>query len=134
MEFNDIRQGSLLVGSPKHRAQSHSGLALWRPQILTPPTLTRVSPRVLIAEPGLRPDAVRVQVDAARTALASLAEAGDALRASADAAEARTVTATTERERVTAVFDTYRLKTALDEVLRSTLRQVSGLMEERGLR
>jgi hypothetical protein len=89
---------------------------------------------VLIAEPGLRPEAMRAQMDAARSALASLAEAREVLRARADAAEARAVTATTERERVAAMFDTYRVKTALDDILRTTFQRVSGLMEERGLR
>jgi hypothetical protein len=124
MEPNNTRQGSL---------QSRSGLAVWRPRIVTPPPVSRVSPRVVLAEPGLRPEAIRAQMDAARTALATLAGTRDVLRARADAAEARAVTATTERERVEAMFDAYRVKTALDEMLRTTLRQVSGLMEERGL-
>ena len=134
MELNNARQGSLQIDSPGHVVQGRSGLAVWRPQIVTPPPVRQVSPRVLIAEPGLRPEAVRAQIDAARTALASLAGTRDVWRARADAAEARAVTATTERERVAAMFDAYRVKTALDDMLRTTLRQVSGLMEERGLR
>ena len=134
MDLNSTRRASIPIGAPRPLAPSRAGIALWRPEIITPPPVTRASSRVLIAEPGLRPEAMRAQMDAARSALASLAEAREVLRARADAAEARAVTATTERERVAAMFDTYRVKTALDDILRTTFQRVSGLMEERGLR
>ncbi|HEV8643541.1 MAG TPA: hypothetical protein VGV13_20895 [Methylomirabilota bacterium] len=113
-----------------------SGITLWRPEILLAKTMTPGAwrPRVLIAEPALRPEAVRAQIEATGSALASLAEARLILTSRAAATEAGAMEADSDRGRVAAMIEAYRVKTALDDVLRGTLRQVTALMEERGLR
>lgn len=113
-----------------------SGITLWRPEILLAKAIEPGAwrPRVLIAEPALRPEAVRAQLEATGSMLASLAEARQILASRAAAWEARALEADSDRERVTAMIETYRVKTALDDVLRGTLRHVTALIEERGLR
>ena len=91
-------------------------------------------PRVTIAGPGLRPDATAVRIEAARSALQTLADARDGFVARAAAARERVCTAPDERVRVEAMAETYRAEAALDNVLRRTLSEVTALMEERGLR
>jgi hypothetical protein len=111
-----------------------SGLALWRPRIVAPGLVRRDERKIVLAEPGLRPEAVRAQVEAGRSALARLAEAQTRLGARVAALHEQAQEAGTERERVAAVMATYRIKTALDEAFRDTLRDVGALMEERGRR
>jgi hypothetical protein len=91
-------------------------------------------PRVTIAGPGLRPDATAVRIEAARSALQTLADARDGFVARAAAARERVRTAPDERVRVAAMAETYRAEASLDDVLRRTLSEVTALMEERGLR
>ena len=91
-------------------------------------------PRVTIAGPGLRPDATAVRIEAARSALQTLADARDGFVSRAAAARERVRTAPDERVRVEAMAETYRAEAALDNVLRRTLSEVTALMEERGLR
>jgi len=112
-----------------------SGITLWRPEIVLPdPLVVPECSRVTIAEPGQRPDAVRAQLDATRSLLSSLAEARQTLRGRAAAADAQRIGAGSERERVAAMIETYRVQTALEDVLHGTLRQMSALMGERGRR
>ncbi|OLC15858.1 MAG: hypothetical protein AUH29_06605 [Candidatus Rokubacteria bacterium 13_1_40CM_69_27] len=113
-----------------------SGITLWRPEIVLAETMTPGAwrPRVLIAEPALRPEAVKAQIEATGSALGSLAEARRILTSRAAASEARAMEVDSDRERVAAMIEAYRVKTALDDILRGTLRQVTALMEERGLR
>ena len=91
-------------------------------------------PRVTIAGPGLRPDATAVRIEAARSALQTLADARDGFVARAAAARERVRTAPDERVRVAAMAETYRAEASLDNVLRRTLSEVTALMEERVLR
>lgn len=113
-----------------------SGITLWRPEILLPGGVVAapVHGNVLIAEPSQRPEAVRAQLDATRTALRSLAEARQVLTARTGESAPRAEGAGSERQRVAAMIETYRVKTALDDVLRGTLRHVSALVGERGRR
>jgi hypothetical protein len=89
---------------------------------------------VIVADPAARPEALRTQLGAARSLLASLADAREALGSAAADAQARAGQAGSARERVSATFAAYRAEAALDDVLTGTWRQVSALMEARGLR
>ncbi|MGH7308550.1 MAG: hypothetical protein ACREK6_07635 [Candidatus Rokuibacteriota bacterium] len=113
-----------------------SSIALWRPQIVIPSAaVTAVtSAHVVVAEPALRPDAVRAQIEATQSLLSSVAEAQIALGARAAAADARVATAGSPGERVAAVMESYRVHAQLDNVLRETIRRTGALLEERGLR
>jgi hypothetical protein len=42
--------------------------------------------------------------------------------------------AVTEQQRVSAMFETYRVESALDDVLTQTSKQLASLMKDRGLR
>lgn len=132
----DPRQGFQGVDLPTHALQVRpSGITLWRPEIVLAKTgpSAAARPPILIAEPALRPAAVRAQMDSARSALESLAEARQRLDGGASARE-RAVQSGTERQRVAAMIETYRAQTELETTLRATLRQVAALMEQRGLR
>jgi hypothetical protein len=109
---------------------------LWQPDIVLAgiAKAPRARGTVLLGEPALRPEAVQAQMAATRSALESLAEARSLLQTEAAASQAGAEAAGTERQRVTAVMETYRVKQALDAALRATLREVSTLMEERGIR
>ncbi|MGH7390434.1 MAG: hypothetical protein ACREM3_13395 [Candidatus Rokuibacteriota bacterium] len=112
-----------------------SGITLWRPEIVLPEGVVLTERlRVTIAEPAQRPEAVRAQMDATRSLLTSLAEARATLADRATASEARALGAGSERNRVAAMIETYRVKTALEDVLHGTIRQMSALMGERGRR
>jgi len=137
MDLTTPRATSLLHDLPLETLKARpSGIALWRPEIVLPQGLVTPPVRgwVVIAEPSQRPEAVRVQIDATRDALASLAEAREALGAKANESGERAIRAGSERERVAAMIETYRMKTALEDVLQGTLQQVSALMGERGRR
>ncbi len=63
-----------------------------------------------------------------------MAEAQYALGVRAAAAETRAARAGSAGERVAAVIEAYRIRAALDGVLRKTLQRAGALLEERGLR
>jgi hypothetical protein len=112
-----------------------SGIALPRASIVLGrrrPIVPQTS--VGIASPGARPLATTVRLETAEATLRTLTHARDGLVERAAAARERARTATDERERVVAMSETYRAETALDDVLRRTLSEVTALMEERGLR
>jgi hypothetical protein len=113
-----------------------SSVVLWRPGVIlaTRPSGAAPRPSVKLAEPQHRPESVRARIDATRSVLSSLADARENLASRMTFAQARAETAQTERERVSATIDAYRLEAALDEVLTETSTQVSLLMKERGLR
>ncbi len=112
-----------------------SGLALWRPDIvLAKRGALDAAHRVVLAEPALRPEAVRAHIDATRSVLASIAEARHALGDHAAAVEAGVQAGASERERVAAVVEAYRIQGALDEVLQRTLRRARALLDEQGRR
>jgi hypothetical protein len=123
--------------APRRRAiKQPPAVALWRPRIVLTTSITAAPSRraVVLAEPGARPDALRTQLVATRTLLASLADARESLETTAARARARGADAASTRERVSATIAAYRAEAALDDVLAGTWRQVSALMEERGLR
>ena len=123
------------LDAPKKNLRSRpSPIELWHPEIVLPerPVAHRVI--VTAGEPTFRPEATRVQLDGTRTLLANLAGQREALRVRASEAEARVREAVTDQERVAAVFETYRVESALDEVLTGTMKQLTSLMKHRGLR
>jgi hypothetical protein len=119
--------------APRPRA---SGITLWRPEIVIPSSsvVAVESARVVVAEPALRPDAVRAQIEATQSLLSSVAQAQTALGVRAAAAETRGAMASSPGERVVAVMEAYRVHAQLDNVLRETLLRTGALLEERGLR
>jgi hypothetical protein len=112
-----------------------SPIALWRPEIVLaePPAIAH-RPLLTPGDPERRPDATRAQLDGTRTLLTGFAQQREALSHRAAIAEARVRQAATDRERVTAVFEAYRVDSALDDVLTGTMKQLTSLMKDRGLR
>ena len=122
---------------PKRRIKlKESAVALWRPEIVLASKIDPVahSPVVTLGAPALRPQAVRAQIGTVRSMMHGLTEVRQALTATAAAARARAEQAGTARERVSAAMAAYRAEASLDDVLTGTLREVTALMEERGLR
>jgi hypothetical protein len=111
-----------------------SPIALWSPEIVLPARPIAHRAIVTVGEPALRPEAMQAQLDGTRTMLAALAERREALTAAASEAATRVREAATERERVSAMFETYRVESALDDVLTGTMKQLASLMKDRGLR
>jgi hypothetical protein len=119
----------------KAKSSTPSSVILWRPEIVLASALERPKPRpsVKLAEPHHRPESVSARVEAARSMLTSLAGARETLTSRMTLAQDRARCAQTERDRVSATFDAYRLEATLDDVLTTTSTQVSLLMKERGL-
>jgi hypothetical protein len=111
-----------------------SAITLWRPEIVLPEPPVGYRSIVMPGEPRRRPDATRAQLDGTRTLLAALAEKRQSLSTRAAHAEARVREAATDQERVTAMLETYRVESALDDVLTGTMHELASLMKERGLR
>ena len=111
-----------------------AGVTLWRPLIVlagraAPATST---PSIVLADPRLRPEAVRARLEATQSVLASVARAGQTLGVTV--AATRGMTASSDRERVAAVMETYRVSAALEAVLGRTVRRARALLEERAVR
>ncbi len=133
MELFSERETSNLDTPVRSLKSRPSGVELWRPEIVLPDGVIPIErARVTIAEPAQRPEAVWAEIDATRSLLSSLAAARETLGGLAAASEAQAFAAGTERDRAAAMIETYRVKTALEDVLHGTLRQVSALMGERG--
>jgi hypothetical protein len=117
-------------------AKTSAAVALWRPDIVLATSIMAPTVRapVVLAEPAVRPEALRNQLGTAQSLLSSLADARQLL--DAVGAEVRSSAGTTGsiRDRVSATIAAYRAEAKLDEVLTGTWRQVSALMQERGLR
>ena len=111
-----------------------SRIALWRPEITLAAGPLVAVPRVALGEPALRPEAMRVHLQTTRSLLRGLTEAETATDLSARELETMRQRGVSERERVRETIEAYRVEARLDDVLRGTLRQVTALMEERGLR
>ena len=113
-----------------------SGVIVWRPDIVLAGGIMKPErrPAVILAEPHERPESVRARVEAAQSVLGTLAGAREALASRLVQTHDRARLALTERDRVSATIDAYRLEAQLDEVLTVTSTQVSMLMKERGLR
>ena len=123
------------LDTPKtHLKTKSSPISLWRPEIVLPERPIAHRAIVMAGEPTLRPEAMRAQIDGARTVLAGLAQKRDALSARAALADARAREAVTDQERVSAMFETYRVESTLDDVITGTMKELSLLMKERGLR
>jgi hypothetical protein len=109
---------------------------VWRPEVVLAGGIAKPERRlpVTIAEPHQRPESVRARVETAQSVFDTLAGARESLTSRLTLAQDRARTAQTERDRVSATIDAYRLEAKLDEVLTVTSTQVSMLMKERGLR
>jgi hypothetical protein len=127
---------SLDLAIPHRRLKTPAAVALWRPEIVLASSITAPPTRraVAVAEPASRPEALRTQLGAARSLLASLEGARQTLGAAAAGAHARARHADSTREQVSATMAAYRAEAVLDDVIAGTWRQVSALMEARGLR
>lgn len=135
-EMNNALTGlSREIDTPKKNLRTKpSPIALWQPEIVLPARPIAHRAIVTVGEPTLRPEAMQAQLDGTRTLLAALAEQREGLTAAATDAAMRVREASTERERVSAMFETYRVESALDDVLTGTMKQLASLMKDRGLR
>ena len=137
MSFTSPRPTQPMLDLPGPTARPRtSGIALWRPGIVFPSAASATvrAPRVVLAEPTTRPEAVRAQLEATQSLLSSMAEAQMTLGVRAAAAERRAATAGSPGVKVAAVMEAYRIHAELDDVLRTTLQRAQALLEERGLR
>jgi hypothetical protein len=109
-------------------------VVLWRPRIVLAASVDAATTRRrrVTLEALASPAQPAAQLGTAQTVLGSLADARASLAKAADA-RARAAEAATARDRVTAAMTAYRLEASFDQVLAGTYRQVTALMEERGL-
>jgi hypothetical protein len=130
------RTAPVELPNSRRKLKTSPAVSLWRPDIVLATSITSAPARrsVVLAGPANRPEALRTQLGAARSLLASLDGARETLGTAAADAHARAADATTTRDRVSATFAAYRAEAALDDVLTGAWRRVSALMEERGLR
>jgi hypothetical protein len=107
---------------------------LWRPRLVVAPTLDAASTRrrPVTLEALASPAAAALRLGTAENVLGSLADARASLARAADA-RLRAAEAESARDRVIAAMTAYRLEASFDERLVGTYRQVTELMEERGL-
>ena len=123
------------LDAPKKNLRSRpSPIELWRPEILLPERPIAHRAIVTAGDPAFRPEAMRAQLDSTRTLLAGLADKREVLRLRAAEAESRVRQAGSDRERVAAVLEAYRVESTLDDVLTGTMKQLTSLMKHRGLR
>jgi hypothetical protein len=124
------------LATPRRRLRTTPAVSLWRPEIVLATSIAAAPARraVVLAEPATRPEALRTQLGATRSLLATLEGATESLGSAAASARARAAEATTTRAHVSATIAAYRAEAALDDVLTGAWRRVSALMEERGLR
>lgn len=111
--------------SPRPVTVPSPGVSLWHPDVVVTSVLRPAgAPLSLAPVPAVRvapagsPRHLQARVEAARSLLASLA---DALRVSG-------------REHVSSTLEACRVEAELDAVITDTWRQITALMEERGLR
>ena len=111
-----------------------SDVILWRPRIVVAPTLEAATARRrrVTLEALASPAAAAMRLGTAESVLGSLADARASLARAADA-RARAAEAESARDRVIAATTAYRLEASFDQTLAGTYRQVTELMEERGL-
>jgi hypothetical protein len=132
---NPLSGPSRDLDAPKKNLRTTpSPITLWRPEIVLPEKPIAHRSIVRVGEPALRPEAARAQLDGTRSVLAALEEKRERLTLRAAQAEARVREAATDQERVSAMFETYRIESALDDVLTGTMKQLASLMKDRGLR
>jgi len=130
------RSRSIDLAAPRRRIKTAPAVSLWRPEIVLATSIDAAPTRraVVVAEPTIRPEALRTQLGAAQSLLVKLDGARETLSAAAANAHARAADASSTRGRVSATIAAYRAEAALDDVLTGAWRRVSALMEERGLR
>jgi hypothetical protein len=110
-----------------------SDVVLWRPRLVVAPTLeAAVTQRRRVTVEALASPAAAIRLETAQSVLGSLADARASLARAADA-RARAAEAESARERVVAAMAAYRLEASFEQTLAGTYRQVTELMEERGL-
>jgi hypothetical protein len=111
-----------------------SDVILWCPRIVVAPTLEAATTRRrrISLEALASPAAAGTRLGTAESVLGTLADARASLVKAADA-RARVAEADSARERVIAAMTAYRLEASFDQTLAGTYRQVTELMEERGL-
>jgi hypothetical protein len=109
-----------------------SEVILWRPSIVLASRIETPARRkpVRLAAPTAQPESGEPRIVGS---IFSLAGAGAQLAARAVETRARTAEADSERERVSAAMAAYRLEASFDQALTGAYRQVTALMEERGL-
>src|SRR5262245_54248200 len=106
------------LSTPRRKLKTSPAVSLWRPEIVLATSIAAPVRRpVVLADPAVRPEALKTQLGAARSLLASLGEARETLGAAAAEAHTRAADATTTRDRVSATFAAYRAEAALDDVL-----------------
>lgn len=131
----NITQPPTPLEAPKRPMVRPSGIVVPRADIVISrrrPIVPRA--QVALASPGLRPAATTVRLEATQATLRTLTVAREEFVERVAAARAQARTATDDGTRVAAMRETYRAEAALDDLLRRTLRDVTALMEERGLR
>jgi hypothetical protein len=123
---------TLDLASARRRLKTPAAVALWRPEIVLATSITAspTRPAVAVAAPA----ALRTQLGAAHSLLASLADAQQTLGAAASGARVWARQADSPREHVSATIAAYRAEAALDDVLAGAWRRMAALMEARGLR
>jgi hypothetical protein len=107
-------------------------VVLWRPSIVLASQIEAPARRkpVTLAAPTAHPDSGEPRIVGS---IFSLADTGAMLAARAAETRARAAAADSERERVSAAMAAYRLEASFDQALTGAYRQVTALMEERGL-
>ena len=100
---------------------------LWAPRLVVAPTLEAATMRRrrVTLEALASPAASTTRLGVAESVLGSLADARASLARAAEAESAR--------DRVIAAMTAFRLEATFDQTLAGTYRQVTELMEERGL-
>src|SRR5919197_1960857 len=99
MKTTPARSGQ--PSTARRRIKTSPAVSLWRPEIVLATSIEAAATRrpIVLAEPGARPDAIRTQLGAARSLLASLEGARETLTAAAEAAHARAEDAASTRDR-----------------------------------
>ena len=105
---------------------------LWQPDIVLASRVEAPARRkpVTLAAPTAQPESGEPRIVGS---IFSLAGAGAVLAARAAETRARSAEADSDRERVSAAMAAYSLEASFDEALTGAYRQVTALMEERGL-
>jgi hypothetical protein len=109
-----------------------SDVILWQPNVVLASRIEAPARRkpVTLAAPTAQPESGEPKIVGS---IFSLAGAGAVLAARAAETRARSAEADSDRERVSAAMAAYRLEASFDEALTGAYRQVTALMEERGL-
>ena len=109
-----------------------SEVILWKPSIVLASRVETPARRkpVILAAPTAHPESGETRIVGS---IFSLADTGAMLAARAAEARARTAEADSERDRVSAAMEAYRLEASFDQALTGAYRKVTALMEERGL-